>query len=146
MGPAYAQETSPGCAVYTITWVPGFLGGDPFWRAGFDVGCLGVPAGTTPGLPPEIDDFVVTYADEAYTVTYPDSCTLLPSGDPSPDDLIDGSAALSLLGAQFSCRYAGLPDQVDNGDGTFSVELGPKPIQTAADRIELVIKCCQSPG
>jgi hypothetical protein len=90
-------------------------------------------------LPPDIDDFTVVYDDVAgtYTVTYPDKYELLPPGDPTPDEFIEGFAAFRQGESTNNCAF------VTSGDP------GPVPGTTQivfenaknvpGERIELIL-------
>ena len=170
MGRAYAQDTSPDCRIYCIEWQlklgeddgdRRFAGRENVWRSKVGTGgrdddddrpCLPCPADAVGGLPPEIDDFTVQYEAGFYVVTYPDSCSLVPAGDPTPDELVNGSAAIRCGDDDDGgCNYAKASDEMwDPEAGTRSIRLGPcfgdEDDDDEGVHIELVIKCCQSPA
>ncbi len=144
MGTAHAATPSPTCTIYCLEWKP--LTGTS--AGGWDVGdgehCLPCPADALDRLPPDIDEFTVAYDDAAhsYTVLYPDSYSLVATGDPTPDDLVNGSAAIRRARQVITCEFLTPADQ----------EPGPLPGTTQItfkdwtarvdDRIELVIEHC----
>ncbi|NND03067.1 MAG: hypothetical protein HKN91_09790 [Acidimicrobiia bacterium] len=144
MGAAYAQVPSPSCGVYCISWSPTSttnpVGG---WMPSDGTGCLPCPDDATVGLPPDIADFDVSYnaGAQTYTVAYPDTCTLL-SGEPTPDDLVNGSAAIRRGGDLNTCDFVTAGDQAPGlMPGTTQIQFTGWSASTA-DVIDLVIKCC----
>lgn len=144
MSSAFAATPSPTCSIYCIVWSPATgisLGGFAPYSGD---GCLPCPPDSEPGLPSDIDDFTVDYdaPSETYTVTYPNTFALVPSGDPTPDDLVNGSAAIRVGNDTSTCRFVMASEQLP----------GPLPnttqiqftnwVASGNDRIELIIKHC----
>jgi len=132
------------CAIYCIVWTPSIAGAPSSWEVSDGDNCLPCPPDTTAGLPPDINNFTVTYdaPTETFTVTYPDTYALVPSGDPTPDDLVNGSAAIRQGENTGSCEYVTVDDQ---GPGippnTTQIQFGGWN-NNSGIRIELVIKHC----
>ncbi len=146
MGRAYASATSQVCLIYCIVWQPSEPGAPSRWAVSEGDKCLPCPADTVASLPPDIVDFTVVYdeATRTYTVTYPNTYALVPSGDPTPDDLVDGSAAIRRGENKLSCEFLTVGDE--------EVETPPKTTKqirftnwdaASGDRIELVLKYCE---
>ena len=145
MGTAFAQTPSPRCSIYCIIWAqPTATSPNPDgWSPDDGGGCLPCPPDSEAGLPPDIGEFMVNYNQGTltYTVTYPDTYELVPAGDPTPDELVDGSAAIRNGNDLNSCQFVKAAVQMP----------GPVPGTTQIqftnwvrgnDRIELVIKHC----
>ncbi len=105
--------------------------------------------GDSVGLrPPDIDEFKVEYneKDRTYTVTYPECYSLMRSGDPSPDDLVNASASIRRGTMMGSCRFRSVEDQEhDTMRGTMKVEFQEWDAHST-DRIELTLKGCCGKG
>ncbi len=143
MGKAYAATPSPTCSVFCVVWAPATgisLGG---WKPYTGGGCLPCPPGSEIGLPPDIGDFTVDYnvPTLTYTVAYPDTYELLPSGDPTPDDLVNGSAAIragsNVASGQFVLASQQMPGLAPN---TTQIQFTNWTV--GDDRIELILKHC----
>ena len=144
MSRANAQATSLVCSIYCIVWQPSVPEPPSNWALSEGDKCLPCPADTVASLPPDIDDFTVVYNEAArtYTVTYPETYGLLPSGDPTPDDLVDGSAAIRRVESTGFCRFVKAEDEVtDLVSGTTQIQF-TKWDAASGDRIELVLKYC----
>ncbi len=103
------------------------------------------PGDSSGSLPPDIDDFTVVGdngVEKTYTVTYPDTYGLQPSGDPTPDDLVDGSAAYRQGEATNDCIFVTGPEQSPGTlpNTTQIVFHGVKNVP--GERIELVMRHC----
>lgn len=141
---AFAADTSSNCLIYCIVWTPSIGGRPSFWELSEGDKCLPCPPDTEPVLPPDISAFTVVYDDmtETYTVSFPDTYSLLPAGDPTPDDLVNGSAALRRGENTNSCVFVAAGTEVPGpAPGTVAISFGPWNAATG-DRIELVIKGC----
>ncbi len=170
MGPAYASDVSPGgtsstsshgtsctssssdsrgCKVYCIGWAPtshkGKHEGKGVWYIVERGSCMPKHRDSVGCLPHDIDEFEVKYDKKhrTYTVTYPDCYSLMRSGDPTPDDLVDGSACICGRG---SCRFRSVKHQErDMMRGTNRVKFENWDADSR-DRIELTLKGCCSHG
>lgn len=150
MRAAGAQETSDPCATYCIKLVTAdAYRGDGQWDEGAWVAfktpannCLVCPDGVplTMDPPALLAAQILVEGDPAtgVTVTIPANCELVAPGDPSPDELVNGSAAARCGNSGINgCTFAG-PSDVK--DGTLFLDVCPNdgPIT----QIELVIRCC----
>jgi hypothetical protein len=142
---AVAAVTSPVCSIYCIVWQPSLPGAPSNWAVSEGDKCLPCPADTVAELPPDIGDFTVVYddAERTYTVTYPNTYSLLPLGEPTPDDLVPGSAAIRRGENANSCEFLTLEEDQEPGDpsGTFQIQFTDWDA-ASGDRIELVLEAC----
>ena len=140
MGRAAAAVTSPVCSIYCIVWQPSLPGAPSNWAVSDGDKCLPCPVDTVNALPHDIDDFTVVYNDalRTYTVTYPDTYALVPLGDPTPDDLVKGSAAIRRGENANSCEFVTVDDLLPN---TTEIQFTDWDA-ASGDRIELVLKGC----
>ncbi len=166
MGPAYASAVSPGgttstttassgttstssssggCEVYCIGWAPTSHEGEGVWYIVDKNGHMPKHRDSVGRLPHDIDEFKVEYdkRHHTYTVTYPDCYSLMRSGDPTPDDLVDGSACICGRG---SCRFRSIEHQ-ERGRmyGTNRLKFENWDADSR-DRIELTLKGCCGKG
>jgi hypothetical protein len=145
MSRAQAQAVSQVCSIYCIVWRPSEPGSPSTWAVSEGDKCLPCPADTVAGLPPDIGDFTVDYAEAArtYTVTYPDTYALVPAGDPTPDDLVNASAAIRRGENTGSCEFLATGDQQPGQPLPNTTQIEFTDWDAASgDRIELVIKHC----
>jgi hypothetical protein len=143
MSRAQAQAVSRVCSIYCIVWQPSEPGSPSRWAVSEGDKCLPCPADTVAGLPPDIGKFSVDYDDatRTYTVAYPNTYALVPAGDPTPDDLVYGSAAIRLGENARSCEFLTTDDQNPGPMETTQIEFTDWD-DASGDRIELVIKHC----
>jgi hypothetical protein len=144
MGRAFAQDTSEQCLYYCIVWQPSEPGAPSNWAVSGGDKCLPCRADTVAGLPPDIEYFTVVYdeVERTYTVTYPEAYELALSGDPTPDDLVNGSAAIRRGENVNSCKFVTVDDQ-RSGILPETTEIQFTDWDAASgDRIELVLKGC----
>ncbi len=131
--------------MYCLVWAPGPDGDPGTWSIGKGGGCLPCPRDAEKRLPSDIGKFKVHYDEDSrtYTVTYPESYSLMRSGDPTPDEFVDGSAAIRGMG---SCRFLSIRDQ-EHGEMPGTRKLRFKSWDAdSRDRIELVLKHCSGNG
>jgi len=155
-GSTSSSSGSGGCEVYCIWWAPTWhkkhkehddQERSGVWNVARGDGCMPKHRDSVGRLPDDIDDFDVEYDKvlRAYTVTYPKCYSLMHSGDPTPDELIDGSASISRKMAG-SCRFRSVEHQKDGDEpGTMQVKFKNWDADSS-DRIELVLKGCCGKG